>query len=315
MNNETIETLHLYVVPENELPRKLDYFSWLMAGAASLCILAIIGISVASVTPTGKDVSFRLTVPGFRLAPVSKTLKTTITATGKGHTSATYAAGMITFYNGAIYTQIIPDGTLLKGADGISIITEQQAMIPPAAQTIPPTYSHASVMAQATIAGASGNIKAGDINMACCVTSVIAQNPYAFTGGKNARDFTYLAANDVYKITSALLPTLQTATLSLLPTPPLNPHCSPVIHSSPTVGKEAQSATLTLTETCSADSYNVQSIAHAITTYSTRFGKGMLSNVQFFLVNVAERKGVSITLYVVGRWTPLSAPAFPRVGK
>ena len=86
-------------------------------------------------------------------------------------------------------------------------------------------------------------------------------------------------------------------------------------NASPSVGKETASATLTLTETCSAASYSVQSVTHAITTYSRRFGKGMLSKVQFFIVDVAERKGVSITLYVVAHWNPFVARSFPSIGK
>lgn len=303
-DDQTIETLHLYVVPENELPRRPDYRSIFMAAAALCCILAIIGISVLSAAPAGQEVSFTLSIPGFHLAPVSKAVKTTVIATGKGHTPAATAAGIITFYNGQTYTQIIPASTILKGADGVSVITEQQAIIPPAAQTTPPTYGHASVSAHALIAGAGGNIQAGDINMPCCVTSVIVQNPYAFANGRNARDFTYLTSQDVTNTITPLLPTLQASTLSLLPHPQLNPHCSPVTHASPHVGEETASATLTLIETCSAFSYSVQTVIHAITTYSRRFGKGTLNKVQFSLVDVAERKGVEIMLYVTGRWNP-----------
>jgi Baseplate J-like protein len=314
LDEEPKETIHLYVVNEDELPRKPDYPSLFIAAIASLCLLAIIGISVFSAEPD-HEVSFTIAIQGFHLAPVSKTLKTTVIATGRGHTQATYAAGIITFYNGAIYTQIIPTGTILKGSDGVSVTTDQEAAIPPAAQTTPPTYGHTNVSAHALIAGAGGNIQAGDINIACCVTSVIAQNLYNFTGGRNARDFTYLTASDVKNTASSLLPTLQAEALSLLPNPRLNPQCSPVTHTSPSVGKETASATLTITETCSAFSYSVQSVTHAITTYSRRFGKGTLSKVQFFIVDVTERKGVSITLYVVGRWNPFIARSFPNIGK
>lgn len=306
LNEEPKETIHLFVVNENELPRKPDYPSLFMAILAFLYILAVIGISVFAVSPE-QDVSFTLAIAGFHLAPVSKTVKTTAIATGKGHIQATTATGIITFYNGAIYTQIIPVGTVLKGADGVSVITGQQAVIPPAAQTTPPTYGRINISAQALLPGVSGNIQAGDINMACCVTSVIAQNPYNFTGGRNARDFIYLTAQDVKNTASPLLPTLQASTLSLLPIPQLNPTCSTTTTSSPHVGKETQSAKLTIVETCKAFSYSVESVAHAITTYSRRFGKGALTHAQFFIVSVSEKKGVNITLYVVGQWEPFIA--------
>jgi hypothetical protein len=126
----------------------------------------------------------------------------------------------------------------------------------------------------------------GDINIACCVTSVIAQNPYTFTGGTNARDFTYLTQHDVTRTTSSLLPALQT-----------------------------QTAKVTIVETCQADSYSVTSVAQAITTYSTHFGKGILTRAQFFVVGSTEKQGVILTLYVVGRWTPFFPHHFPTTGK
>ena len=303
VDEEPNETIHLFVVHEDDLPRKPEYPSLISASVAFLCVLAIIVISIFSAAPD-HEVSFTLIVQGFQLAPVSKTLKTTVMATGKGHARATPATGMITFYNGAIYTQIISMGTKLTGADGVSVLTDEQAVIPPAAQTIPPAYGHTTVTAHSLIAGANGNIQAGDINMACCVTSVIAQNPSAFTGGANARDFTYLTRQDVTNTTASLLPMLQTQTLSLLPPPQVHSSCSTTTSSSPGVGKETQSAQLTVVETCTADSYSVASVAHALTTYSKHFGKGILTKAQFFVVGITEKKGVILTLYVVGRWTP-----------
>ncbi len=315
VDEQPMETLHLYVIPEDELPRKPDYPSIIGAIFALLCILAILGISVFSAVPTAHEVSFTLTIPGFHLAPVSKTLKTTVIATGKGHTQATTATGIITFYNGLPYTQIVPTGTRLTGADGVSIITDADAVIPPVAKTTPPTDGHANVPAHALIAGVQGNISAGDINIACCATSIIAQNPYNFTGGKNARDFTYLTSQDVTQTTATLLPALQTQALSLLSNPRLNPHCSTVTHSEPTAGKETTSALLTIIETCKADSYSEKSLIHTITTYSKQFGKGTLTHAQFFLVSVTEKKGVEISLYVVGQWHPFVMRSFPSTGK
>src|SRR5258708_29081237 len=116
-----------------------------MASIAVLCLLAILGISVFSKVPTTQEVSFTITIPGFHLAPVSKTLKTTVMATGKGHSAATTATGMITFYNGLPYTQIVPIGTRLTGTNGISVLTHADAVIPPVAKTPPPTDRHTSV--------------------------------------------------------------------------------------------------------------------------------------------------------------------------
>jgi len=300
LNEEPMQTLHLFVVPEDQWPRKSDYPSIALATIAFLCIFAILGISVFSKAPEN-EVSFTISVPTFRLPAVSKTLKTTVTATGKGRRPATIAGGMITFYNGAIYSQIIPVGTILKGSDGVAVITTQQAVIPPAAQTTPPTYGHTNVLAQATIAGEGGNIVAGDINMACCASSVIAQNPYSFTGGTNARDFTFLTSQDMSKTISPLLPTLQSSVLSNLPAPQLNPSCSTKSTSEPAVGKETKTARVAIVETCSAMTYSVPLVVHTISTYTHRFGKGTLTHIEFFQVDT--RKG-AVVLYVTGRWMP-----------
>ena len=315
VDRQPIETIHLYVVPEEQLPRKPEYPSIIAAIFACLYMLAIVGMSVFSAAPEDYTVAFTLAIPGLVLAPVQTTVKITVLATGKGHVAATSATGMITFYNGAIYTQIIPVGTKLTGADGVSVLTDEQAVIPPAAQTYPPTYGHTTVQAHSLMAGAGGNIQAGDINIACCVTSVIAQNPYGFTGGKNARDFTYLTTQDVTQTAAPLLPTLQTRALSLLPPPQFHPSCAPATTSEPAVGKETMSALLTIVETCKAFSYSVSSVAHTITTYSKRFGTGTLTHVQVVAVGVSQRKGVSITLYVVGQWHPLVVRRFPGTGK
>ncbi len=301
IDEEPMETLHLYVVAENELPPKRDYLALCMIIFSCLVIIGIIALSLLVPAPT-YDVSFSLSIKGFTLAPVSKTITVPVTATGSGHIQATTAAGTITFYNGAIYTQIIPFGTILKGSDGIAVITDEQAVIPPAAQTTPPTYGQVSVSAHALTHGASGNIQAGDINMACCVTSVIAQNPYSFRGGKNARDFTYLTQEDVTNAKAPLLPTLQTETLSVLPRPQLNPTCITATTSTPSVGKETMSAVLRITETCSAFSYSLQSVKDAISTYSRRFGTGKLTHVQFSVVGIKE---TVISLFVTAQWEPI----------
>ena len=175
VDQKPMETLHLYVVPEDQLPPKRDYFAICMSIFCSLFLIGIITLSLFAPSPN-YEVSFPLAIQGYALAPVSKTIKVTDIATGKQYVPATTATGSITFYNGEIYTQIIPFGTVLKGSDAIAVVTDEQAVIPPAAQTTPPTYGQVSVLAHALTRGAVGNIRAGNINEACCVTSVIAQN-------------------------------------------------------------------------------------------------------------------------------------------
>lgn len=300
VDEEPMETLHLYVVPEDQLPPKRDYLAIFTVIFCFIVLIGIIAISILAPSPD-HEVSFSLVIQGYSLAPVTKTIKVTAIATGKQYVPATTATGTITFYNGAIYSQIIPFGTVLKGADGIKVVTEEQAVIPPAVQTTPPTYGQVSVAAHALISGEVGNIQAGDINEACCVTSVIAQNTL-FHGGRDGYTYTYLSDQDVKNTTAPLLPTLQSQTLSTLPNPQLNPTCTTVTTSTPSVGKVTVNAVLRITETCKALSYTVSSVKDAISLYSKHFGTGTLTHIQFSIVGVKE---VVITLFVTAQWNPI----------
>jgi hypothetical protein len=301
VDEEPMETLHLYVVPEDQLPPERDYLAIFMVISSLLVLAGILAITLLAPSPD-HDVSFSLAIQGYALAPVSRTIKVTAIATGKQYVPATTATGTITFYNGAIYAQIIPLDTVLTGADGIRVVTDEQAVIPPAAQTTPPTYGQVSVLAHAHIPGKAGNIQAGDINEACCVTSVIAQNA-SFHGGRDAYTYTYLSGQDVQHTAVPLLPVLQAQTFATLRNPKLNPTCTTVTTSTPGVGKETVKAVLWITETCKAISYSVSSAKDSIYRYSRKhFGMGTLTHVLFSIVGV---KNMVITLFVTAQWNPV----------
>lgn len=288
IDQKPMETIHVYVVPEDQVPPKQDSFA---IGMILLCSFLLIGMLAFSLVAPSPDhaVAFSLAIQGYALTPVTKTLTVTILATGKQQIAATTATGTITFYNGAIYTQIIPFGTILTGTDGIAVVTDSQAVIPPAAQTTPPTYGQVSVSAHALLSGKVGNIQAGDINEACCVTSVIAQNPYDFHGGKNASTYTYLTSHDVKSVTASLLPHLHQQALSLFATSlVLDPHCQSDVLSNWTIGQQTTRAEITLTSTCTAFSYTLKSVSTAITAYEKHFGLGTLSHIQFQIVGRAR---------------------------
>ena len=82
----------------------------------SLALVSMIGL-VLFFPKSEPTVSFQTAIAGFRLPPVQKSITVPMQATGKGHSNATNARGTITFYNGQTYTQIIPVGTILQGAD------------------------------------------------------------------------------------------------------------------------------------------------------------------------------------------------------
>ncbi len=122
-------------------------------------------------------------IHGRVLPALTLSQSTTVTATGKRHQDATRAEGEITFYNGFFTSQTIAAGTILTSADGVQIVTDEPASIPAGN---PPIYGQVTVSAHSLNMGAQGNIQAYDINEACCLTSVLAKNTEAFTGGLDA---------------------------------------------------------------------------------------------------------------------------------
>ncbi|HEX7735303.1 MAG TPA: baseplate J/gp47 family protein [Ktedonobacteraceae bacterium] len=190
----------------------------------------------------------------------------TIAATGSIHQDASKATGLITFYNGAFTTQTVPAGTSLTGKDGVTVVTEQTAVIPPATATTPPTYGTVSVTARSSTAGARGNIPASDINQACCGTSILAQNLYAFSGGHDARDITLLTKDDISTGRQALAAQVNDAVNAqaqqevkpgfiLLPL-----DCTTTFSASHQAGDQAAASLLALTKTCTPLVYSAVDI-------------------------------------------------------
>src|SRR5205814_4971540 len=101
------------------------------------------------------------------------------------HQEATLAYGAITFYNSALFRQVIGAGEVLN-AGGVQIVTDQIADLP-AGDGL--TNGAVTVPAHATTYGTVGNIAAYTINTPCCRTNILARNLSAFTGGMAARDY------------------------------------------------------------------------------------------------------------------------------
>src|SRR5260370_3665876 len=90
-------------------------------------------------------------VQSYLLPEIRATKQREVPATGIVHQSAAAATGLLTFYNGAFTAQVVPAETVLQGKDGISVSTDQQAVIPPATPTTPPTYETVSASPHSTI--------------------------------------------------------------------------------------------------------------------------------------------------------------------
>jgi len=192
-------------------------------------------------------------------------------STGSIHQPATAATGLITFYNGSFTTQVVPAGIILQGNGGRRISTDQQARIPPATPTTPPTYGTVSVIAHSLLLGAVGNIPDQDINDACCGVSLLAQNIYPFSGGRDARDITVVTANDIATAVAALQTNLdqETHDQAQAEMKPGQQELPLVCTTSTTAnhrpGDQAQQVHVTVTKHCLALAYTLSGVWQQVT--------------------------------------------------
>jgi len=221
-----------------------------------------ISVPITAVTgmpdPSREQVSARL------LSVTSQTFTQIVPATGHGHTVAHQAQGTLTFYNAAPYAQTVAAGTVLTGADGVALVTDQAASLPAANL---PDVGITTVPTQAVQVGLQGNIAPLDLNGLCCVAGVSVKNTDAFMGGQNARDYPVVARQDVEAVAGSQSATLtQQAQTSLqgkvrpseqLASPA---QCHPALYTNHPVGSEATHVTITLSVTCQAEVYDAQAV-------------------------------------------------------
>jgi hypothetical protein len=213
-------------------------------------------IVVIAGTPSGAG-----RIKGRVLASLTLTQSATMPATGTGHQDARDAVGTITFYNGLFVSQTVAAGTRLTGSGGVQIVTDQVTLVPPAKASTPPTYGQVTVPAHAIQTGPQGNIPVRDINQACCLPSVLAQNTVAFQGGQAERDYPVVAKADmdhaVTRLTTEIVWSEQAALAAqrapgeaLVP-----PTCSATVTANHRPGEEAVAVTVTVAERCTAAAY------------------------------------------------------------
>lgn len=136
--------------------------------------------STMQLLTNGRADSEKNQVSGRVLPAITMSQQKTIPTTGATHQAAQEAHGLLTFYNAAPSVQMVVAGTLLTGADGVQVTTDQAATIPAARM---PIEGQVRVSAHTVITGPQGNITAGDIYGACCRLNVFVANA-AFQGGK-----------------------------------------------------------------------------------------------------------------------------------
>ena len=221
-------------------------------------------------TPTGAYIPARL------LPPLTLIQTQIAMATGKGHQDAEAAMGTITFYNGLFTSQTIAAGTTLTGSAGVQVVTDQLAVIPAALATTPPTYGQVTVSAHALEPGSQGNIRVRDINQACCLPSVLAQNTAAFQGGQHERDYTLVTREDldqgVASLTTTLIQSAHAAFTAQLTTNEalIMPACRRTVTADHRAGAEVAAVTVTVSERCTAIAYDAAALRERTTQVLSR---------------------------------------------
>jgi hypothetical protein len=242
-----------------------------------------------TITPVVRTVSTMATVSvgagadieGRILPPLTLSQEQTVPATGRGHQNAQPALGTLIYFNGAFAPQMVNVGTVYTGIDGVQIATNETVTIPAATPGNPPQFGQATVMAHAIHAGASGNIRAGDISI---TGSALQVSNIQFQGGKDARDFTYVTKADIDRpaamLKAQVAQSMQTTLgQQLAPGEQLQKApCAPAVAFDPAIGQEASQVRVIVSETCSGFAYNSQQLsAYAIRLLTAQAAR-MLGN-------------------------------------
>ncbi|MHB8595467.1 MAG: baseplate J/gp47 family protein [Ktedonobacteraceae bacterium] len=238
-----------------------------------------------------------------------------IQASGRGHQNAAFAQGAITFYNGLLTPQSVPQGTILTGVDNVEVVTNETAFIPPA---IPPVEGETTIAARAVSMGTAGNISARDINEACCGQGILAVNLTAFSGGVDARDFHFVTASDIASSSADLTRNLGTSFLQMLTAytqkgdNTIPPICVFSTQSNHNVGDEVNSAVVTAQANCKSVLYSQYALQTQAETLLALKAKDLdshytsLNGVQVqVLSQVVSEKGntiASVTAKTTGIW-------------
>ena len=212
-------------------------------------------------------------VPGRALPAITMSQERTISTTGTAHQAAQAAHGLLTLYNAAPSVQTIEAGTMLTGADGIQVITDQDATIPAA---IMPTEGQTTVDAHTASTGPTSNIRAGDLYGPCCRLNVFVANG-AFHGGQDARTYQTATQQDISSVTSSMKTSLEQSVQAALQTQvqaaetlvtPLT--CTSKVIPDHQLGEEAIQVQVMGSETCSGTTYTTQALTTLVTQNATQ---------------------------------------------
>ncbi len=235
------------------------------------------------------DVSSPMTVKGRTLSASSEQLVQSGPATGQGHNDAVSATGTMVVSQINLTNSTGNDVLNLSIADnnGITATGDESANIY--------TGGTVSIPSHATPAGSAGNIGAHDMDgpiqiidhyTQAVIGTAYISNPQPFSGGVDARDYTYVQQSNIDKVANALVAQLTPGTKTKVKQQVKSgellvqdPSCSPKVSSDHQLQDEANTVTVKVSLTCSGLTYRNQQLqAAAMQLYNqdgtTHFGKG-----------------------------------------
>ena len=280
-------------------------------------------VSVLAVTtlPTPSQSAARL------LTATRTTPAVTVKPTGVVQVTARQATGTLTFYNEASFEQTVPAGLTFATAGGVQV-TNDSAVVMPAGN--PPYLGVASTPAQATSAGAKGNIDAGAISGLCnCnLPGVAVKNLSAFTGGRDATSYSVIAQADIDRAAPpSNLALLQQQALADLQAQVqaaerlvAAPQCKSQAVADHGVGSQATQVSVSMRATCKGEAYDQQDarakasarfeqqVASSIDSNERLLG-GITTQLTSVIVSDTARGTLTIRVRVQGLWVYLISQA------
>jgi Baseplate J-like protein len=281
----------------------------IVPSSAQISAIRTVTIVPANANPARQQIAGRL------LDAITLIQAKTVPATGLGHEPAQTAHGLVTFYNALPAPQTIAAGELLTGADGVEIVTDEDALIPAATM---PTEGQATVTAHAVIAGPWGNIRTGDIYGKCCRDDVFVSNG-PFRGGQAARSYQIVTQQDIDSAESSIKADLEQsvqASLSqqvqsnetlIMPVP-----CNTAVLPDHQAGSEASQLRVMVSETCTGEVYTTNDLHDLLIKAMTQqaiqqlgTGYSLVGSVQSGITKATmnSRQGtVILQIKVAGTW-------------
>jgi hypothetical protein len=221
---------------------------------------------------TGKPVPFE--IQGRQISATSQRISKTVPATGKGHHNATEARGTVVFSQIQLNNPSKPGNLTiftLSDANGVQYSADRVSALSEGGTVKVPVH--------VTQAGSAGNLPADDVDESVVLTNTITNlqdgtayvsNPAPFTGGTDARDFTFVRQSDVDAVTKPFIAKVTSATQeNVMKQIRAGEHlakdmqCNPGIVANHHVNSEASDVSVQVSLTCQALVYSDQTIHNA----------------------------------------------------